>query len=167
MAQKAWSPPPRGLPHADMQTPGWDPLPRSACGRETGHRPMKLSALMQLNHAAMTSHSCSAPPSNIYWKRKADLASGLMPTPAKDCLLKANWGFFLMWRVQPRQLLMKEEEERQAMADTVGNTPTQQALPATASWATSGNRPWRPQLSCPPASSGFGLSGSYSQAESY
>ena len=62
---------------------------------------------------------------------------------------------------------MKEEEERQAMADTVGNTPTPQALPATASWATSGNRPWRPQLSCPPASSGFGLSGSYSQAESY
>lgn len=32
---------------------------------------MKLSALMQLNHAGMTSYSCSAPPSNIHQKPKA------------------------------------------------------------------------------------------------
>lgn len=128
-------------------------------GRETGHHPMKLSALMQLNHAGMTSHSCSAPPSNIYWKPNADLASGLMPTPTKDCLLKANWGFFLMWRVQPRQLSMKEEENRQAMADT-GKHPHPTGPPCDGLRATSGNRPWRARLSCPLASSGFGLSGS-------
>ena len=107
----------------------------------------------------LTSHSCSAPPSNIYWKPNADLASGLMPTPTKDCLLKANWGFFLMWRVQPRQLSMKEEENRQAMADT-GKHPHPTGPPCDGLRATSGNRPWRARLSCPLASSGFGLSGS-------
>lgn len=62
--------PPRGLLHADMQTPGWNPLPRSACRAGDWPSPHETLCTDATESRWDDLTRGSAPPSNIHRKPK-------------------------------------------------------------------------------------------------